>query len=268
MPRSQLPPCVLTIAGSDSAAAAGIQADLKTYSAYGVHGLTAIAAVTAQNTHSTSAIQVLPPRILLAQLEALRSDFRIAAVKIGMLGSAANIRLTAQWLGEHRMPNVVLDPVLVASSGRHLLPANALSILRRHLLPLAQVLTPNLPEAAALLSRPIHTHNEMQSAASELRALGADAVLIKGGHLDARGVRDYFVDNHGAVEYAHQRRNYNVRGTGCSLSSAIAAGLALGLSTRAAVERAERYLQNAFRNARRVGRGPSRILQHNAPHGD
>lgn len=230
--------------------------------------MTAIAAVTAQNTHSTSAIQVLPPRILLAQLEALRSDFRITAVKIGMLGNAANIRLTAQWLREQRVPNVVLDPVLVASSGRHLLPASALSILRRQLLPLAQVLTPNLPEAEALLSRPIRTHDEMRGAASELRDLGADAVLIKGGHLDARSVRDYFVDDHGVVEYAHKRRNYAVRGTGCSLSSAVAAGLALGLSARAAVERAERYLQNAFRNARRVGRGPSRILEHDALQSD
>lgn len=266
MNRTALPPCVLSIAGSDSGSAAGVQADLKTFAAYGVHGLTAITAVTAQNTRAITTIRVLPQSILRAQLDAVLADFRIAAVKVGMLGNAANTRLVARWLRQHRLPNVVVDPVLVASSGNRLLARGAVGVLRRELLPLARVLTPNAPEAETLLGRPIRTWSEIRAAAEDLRGLGARAVLIKGGHLGGRQVHDYFSAGEGDLEFTHGRRNYPVRGTGCTLASAVAAGLALGWSLRVAVERAERYLQGAFRAAQRRGRGSARILQHDVPH--
>ena len=265
MSRTSLPPCVLSISGSDSGSAAGVQADLKTFLAHGVHGLTAITAITAQNTRAITAIQVLSQSVLLAQLDAVLADFRIAAVKIGMLGNATNTRLVARWLRQHSLPNIVIDPVLVASSGGRLLAGNAVAVLRRELLPLAHVLTPNVPEAETLLGRPIQTHSDMRLAAKDLRGLGARSVLIKGGHLDTTRVRDHFSDGDGDLEFSHRRRNYSVRGTGCTLASAVAAGLALGLSTRDAVERAERYLQRAFRAAQRLGRGPSHILQNHLP---
>ena len=260
---ADLSPSVLTIAGSDSGAAAGIQADLKTFAAHGVHGLTAITAITAQNTRAITATRVLPALSVLAQLDAVFADFRIAAVKIGMLGSAANVRLVTSWLHERGLRNIVLDPVLVASSGRLLLPPAALAALRGKLLPLAQLLTPNVPEAEALLGRSIHGPADLHDAAQELRSLGADSVLLKGGHLHGSAtVRDCFVDNAGQLEFTHRRRKYSVRGTGCTLASAAAANLALGLPMRDAVARAEQYLQQAFRLARRTGRGTSRILHH------
>ncbi|MFT3790038.1 MAG: bifunctional hydroxymethylpyrimidine kinase/phosphomethylpyrimidine kinase [Rudaea sp.] len=231
-----------------------------------MHGLTAITAITAQNTHAITATRVLSAATVLAQLDAVAADFRIAAVKIGMLGSAANTRIVARWLRDHRLPNIVLDPVLAASSGHRLLAADALSTLRRDLLPLARVLTPNVPEAETLLGRRIRSLADMRAAARDLRALGADAVLIKGGHLEGATVRDHFLDANGNKEFTHRRRHYAVRGTGCALASAVAAGLACGWSLRVAVGRAERYLQEAFATAQRRGHGPSRILEHDASH--
>lgn len=262
MKQTERPPCVLSIAGSDSGSAAGLQADLKTFAAFGVHGLTAVTAITAQNTRTITDVRVLSPRIVLAQLEAVRADFRIAAVKIGMLGTAANVDAVAGWLRAHRLRNIVVDPVLAASSGNRLLPAAAVAKLRRALLPLAAVLTPNAPEAEILLTRPLRLASEVPGAARDLRKLGAHSVLLKGGHLDTEPVRDYFLDGAGAVEFIHRRQRHSARGTGCTLASAIAAGLALGLPLREAVARAERYLQDAFRNARPIGKGASRVLQH------
>ncbi len=264
MTRTAPLPCVLSIAGSDSGSAAGIQADLKTFAAFGVHGLTAITAITAQNTRTIAAVRVLSPQILLAQLDAVRADFRIAAVKIGMLGSAANVRAVAHWLRMHRLKNIVVDPVLAASSGNRLLTPAALTALRGELIPLAEVLTPNVPEAEALLGRPIRTAADVRTAVQELQRLGARAVLLKGGHLDTASVRDYLAEEDGIAEFTHRRRNFSARGTGCTLASAIAAGLALGLSPHAATQRAERYLQRAFRDARKIGRGAARILHHAA----
>lgn len=265
MKRSEQPACVLSIAGSDSGSAAGIQADLKTFAAHDVHGLTAITAITAQNTRAITAVRVFSPQIVLAQLDAVWADFRIEAVKIGMLGSAANIRAVAGWLQTHRLRHIVVDPVLAASSGNRLLPRTALASLRRELLPLAEILTPNVPEAESLLGRDIRTPADMRTAARELRELGAHAVLLKGGHLDAKQVRDVLVDDEGIVEFVHRRRDYAARGTGCSLASAIAARLARGSSLRDAVRGAERYLQIAFRDARPIGKGASRILRHETP---
>lgn len=259
MKRIERPACVLTIAGSDSGAAAGLQIDLRTFAAYGLHGLSAATAITAQNTGRIAAVHVLPPRIVLAQLDAVRADFRIAAVKIGMLGSAANARAVAAWLHAHRLRRIVVDPVLVASAGNRLLPRTALASLRA-LFALAEVITPNVPEAEALLGRRIRSGADLRAAARELRDLGPRAALLKGGHLEARRVHDWLVDGAGEVEFVHRRLGHATRGTGCALASAIAAGLALGLPTRAAVERAERHLQDALRRARAIGRSALRIL--------
>lgn len=262
MPQLKLPPSVLTIAGSDPSGSAGVQADLKTFAAHGVHGLSAIAAITAQNTREVTAVHVLPASQLLAQLEALRTDFNIAAVKIGMLGNATNVRIVARWLHEQGLHNIVLDPVLVSSSGRPLLGARGLATLRNELLPLADVLTPNLPEAQALLG--ITDANAAAiDMAQRLRALGAGAVLLKGGHAAAaKKVRDVLVDAQGAVTYEHPRRAYEARGTGCTLASAIAAGLARGCVLREAVSAAEAYLQTAYARAHKRGKGATRVLEH------
>ncbi len=265
MPRSDLPPCALTIAGSDPGGGAGVQADLKTFAACGVHGLSAIAAITAQNTRAVTAVRVLPARLLLAQLDALHADFNIAAVKIGMLGNAAAVRAVARWLQARRLRNIVLDPVLVSSSGRALLDTRGFAALRNELLPLADILTPNLPEAQALLGMP-DPREDAVATAQRLRAFGARAVLLKGGHApSARVVRDVFADAQGAVKYAHARRAYAARGTGCTLASAIAAHIALGSTPRAAVDAAETYLQGAYARARAIGKGAARILEHVAP---
>jgi hydroxymethylpyrimidine/phosphomethylpyrimidine kinase len=254
--------CVLSIAGSDSGAAAGIQADLKTISAFGMHGLTAITAITAQNSNKIEAVHVLSTKLLLAQLNTLLADFRIAAVKIGMLGSAENVKAVARWLQTNRLPNIVLDPVLLASSGRRLLSDKALFALRDELIPLVDMLTPNLPEAEALLARKIASTSAMRAAAQDLRNLGARAVLLKGGHLDAGKVRDYFIDAKATTEFVHLRREFAARGTGCTLASAIAAGLAQGHTPLQAVSSAERYVQACFRRAYRAGRSANRVLGH------
>lgn len=262
MPSSKLPPCALSIAGSDTGGSAGMQADLKTFAACGVHGLSAIAAITAQNTRTVTAVRVLPAKLVLAQLDALHADFNIAAVKIGMLGNAANVRAVARWLSAHRLRNIVLDPVLVSSSGRALLDARGHAALRDELLPLADVLTPNLPEARALLGIPA-TFEDAIAMAQRLRALGSRAVLLKGGHAQsARTVRDVFVDARGVAIFEHARRAYSARGTGCTLASAIAAGLARKRRLRDAVADAEAYLQAAYARARRTGKGAARVLGH------
>ena len=264
MTRHARHPVVLSIAGSDSAGLAGIQADLKTFAALDVHGITAVTAVTAQNSRVVVATRAVPPALLLSQLEALHADFRIAAVKIGMLGSAAIARTVADWIEHIEARNVVLDPVLVASSGRALLSAAGLRVLRARLLPLATVVTPNLPEAAALLGRPIAAAGDLPETAIALRRLGARAVLLKGGHARGRAdfIRDCYADARGEREFVHARLPFAARGTGCTLSSAIAVGLARGKPLRTAVDDAEAYLQRCYRRARLVGRGAARALGH------
>lgn len=264
MNRSARQPVVLSIAGSDSGGLSGIQADLKTFAALGVHGVTAVTALTAQNSREVSASRVVSPALLLSQLDALHADFRIAAVKIGMLGNVAVARAVAGWLERTRLRNIVLDPVVVASSGRRLLSAAGLRVLRDRLLPLAMVVTPNVPEIEALLACRVADAADLRGAALALRRSGARAVLLKGGH--ARGqdtvIHDLYADARGAREFTHARLPYSARGTGCTLSSAIAAGLAHGRPLRDAVNDAEAYLQRCYRGALPVGSGTARALVH------
>jgi hydroxymethylpyrimidine/phosphomethylpyrimidine kinase len=254
-------PVVLTIAGSDSGAGAGIQADLKTFAALGVYGVSVITAVTAQNTRGVAAIHQVPADIIAAQFDAVFSDFKIAAAKIGMLGDAAAIEAVAAGLARYRPRSIVLDPVLAASSGEKLLPAEALGALRK-LVCSAHVITPNLAEAAALLSAPIaHDETEMRAQAEKLLTLGAGAVLIKGGHLDGAESVDLLVEPDDYVRYAAPRiATQNTHGTGCTLSAAIAAGLAKGLALPDAVRGAKAYVSAAIAAADRLevggGRGP------------
>lgn len=252
--------CALTIAGSDSGGCSGIQADLKTFAALGVHGLCAITAATAQTLRSVEALGALRPTVVAAQIDAAFSGFDPAAVKIGMLASAANLAVIAGRLRQHAARNVVLDPVLAASSGTPLLPPRALAMLLRELCPLADVLTPNVPEAELLLGRRLRRAADLPHAARDLLATGAGAILLKGGHLRGAIVRDWLADASDTVEFAHDRLNVRARGTGCSLSAAIAAHLALGSTLAEAVRQAERFLQAAMRHAYAPARGPRRAL--------
>ncbi len=245
----------LTIAGSDSSGGAGIQADLKTFAAFGLHGLSAITAVTAQNMREVVAVHRVPAKQVEQQLSAVFGDFPIAAVKIGMLGSAATISTVARFLREYCKVPIVLDPVLVSSSGTRLLPAHALTVLREELIPLADMLTPNVPEAESLLGRSLITPDDLREAARDLLGLGAKSILLKGGHHEGDPVCDYLVDANRTCVFRHARMPILAHGTGCVLSAAIAAGLARGRTPVAAVRAAEHYLQMALKGAYRAGKG-------------
>ena len=253
---------VLTIAGSDSGGGAGIQADLKTFSALGVYGASVIAALTAQNTRAVTAIHDVPPEFVVAQLDAVFDDIEIAAVKIGMLSSPATIEAVADGLRRHGARRIVLDPVMVAKSGDRLLREDAVSTLRKRLLPLATVITPNLPEAAVLLEEEVvRDEAGMIGAAARLRALGPQAVLLKGGHLETKDSIDVLDDGAEPLTLAAPRiATANTHGTGCTLSSALAALLARGLPLRDAVQGAKAYVTAAIRAADRLsvghGHGP------------
>lgn len=256
------PPSVLTIAGSDSGGGAGVQADLKTFAAHRVHGLSAIAALTAQNTRSVTAVHVPPTSFLRDQLDALTADFALGAVKIGMLASAGVISAVADWLREQPGLPVVLDPVMIASSGASLLQTDALRALRERLLPLASVLTPNLPEAEALLGRRIDAAAAMDAAARELQQLVGGAVLLKGGHLRDAVLVDVFFDGDATLHFEHARLPLEGHGTGCTLASAIAARLARGATLAAACRGACDYVHGALRHGYRPGLGPVAVLDH------
>jgi hydroxymethylpyrimidine/phosphomethylpyrimidine kinase len=254
-------PIAVTIAGSDSGGGAGIQADLKTFSALGVYGASVITALTAQNSKGIFAIHAVPAAFIAQQIDAVFSDLDVSAVKIGMLGGAAAIDAVAAGLDLHRQRNVVLDPVLAATSGEQLLPADATGRLRA-LIPLVRVLTPNLPEAATLLNEPpAGDEGEMCAQAQKLLALGAAAVLIKGGHGKGPESVDLLVDADGCQRFASPRLvTDNTHGTGCTLAAAIAAGLAKGLALHDAVRIAKAYVSAAITAADRlkvgIGRGP------------
>lgn len=261
VPRSSVP-CALTIAGSDSGGGAGIQADLKTFHARGVHGLCAITAITSQNTRGVSAVHAVPQGHIRSQLAAVFDDFPIAAVKTGMLGSAAITRLVAREMAARKPAWLVVDPVMIATSGARLLDEDAVGALIDALIPLANILTPNLPEAEALLGRSIKTAAQCDAAGAALRALGARAVLLKGGHGDGREVVDRYYDARGMLELRHPRLPLEGHGTGCTLASAIAAELAQGRSPRSAVRRAVAYVQRALRQGYRPGHGAVHVLRH------
>ena len=253
----------LTIAGSDSGGGAGIQADLKTFAAHRVHGLSAIAALTAQHTRGVTAVNVPPMEFLRAQLDACFEDFDIRAVKLGMLATAEVIGTVVEALVRHHPGTVVVDPVMVATSGARLLENNALDAMRRQLLPLADVLTPNLPEAELLLGRTIPDVQAMRDAARDLLALGAHAVFLKGGHLPGDGdVVDLYADAEGVAETAHPRLALEAHGTGCTLASAIAARRAQGMAMKEACLAASDYVHAGLRGGYRPGRSDILVLDH------
>jgi hydroxymethylpyrimidine/phosphomethylpyrimidine kinase len=255
-------PIAVTIAGSDSGGGAGIQADLKTFSALGVYGASVITALTAQNTLGVSGIHDVPAEFIAAQIDAVFSDLDVGAVKIGMVSQRTVIEAIAAGLDRWKQTKVVFDPVMVATSGDKLLAPDAVDALRRVLFPRALVVTPNLPEAAALLDAPIaQTESEMRAQAERLLALGPRAVLLKGGHGEGPESVDIFFD--GTVELrlpAPRIATRNNHGTGCTLSSAIAAGLAKGLQLVEAVAEAKAYVTLAIAAADKLaigsGHGP------------
>ena len=255
-------PIAVTIAGSDSGGGAGIQADLKTFAALGVYGASVITALTAQNTRGVTAVHDIPPVFVAAQIDAVFSDLDVRAVKIGMLSQPQTIEAVAEGLARHGQTTVVLDPVMVATSGDRLLAPPAVEVLRRVLVPRAVVITPNLPEAAALLDAPLaHSEAEMRAQGERLLALGARAVLIKGGHHAGPESVDILVEPTRMTRLAASRvETSNTHGTGCTLSSAVAAGLAKGLDLTAAVRAAKDYVTAALGAAERLavgsGHGP------------
>lgn len=253
----------LTIAGSDSGGGAGIQADLKAFAAHGVHGLSAIAALTAQHTRGVTAVHVPPVEFLRAQIDACFDDFNIGAVKLGMLATAEVIHAVADALQTHGPVPLVVDPVMVATSGARLLAEDALEALRTRLLPQATVLTPNIPEAELLSGMRIASAVDAEQALERLRATGAKAVLLKGAHLDEGAqVVDRYRDADGATLFTHPRLPIEGHGTGCTLASAVAANLCLGLPAAQATAEAVAYVGRALRQGYRPGRGEVRVLDH------
>ncbi len=238
----------VTIAGSDSSGGAGIQADLKTFAALGVYGASVIAALTAQNTRGVTGIHDVPADFIAAQIDAVFSDLNVGAVKIGMLSQVAAIKAVAKGLARHKAKNIVLDPVMVATSGDRLLMPDAVSALRKELIPRALVVTPNLPEAAALTGAAIaRNETEMEVQARQILALGARNVLIKGGHGNGAESVDLLIGQGEVVRLSAKRiATKNTHGTGCTLSSAIAAGLAKGLDLTAAAHDAKAYVTTAI----------------------
>lgn len=239
---------VLTIAGSDSGGGAGIQADLKTISALGCYGMSVITALTAQNTQTVSAIHDVPADFVAAQLDAVLGDIKADAIKIGMLSRAEVIGTVSEKLREYRVDNVVLDPVMVAKSGDRLLQDSAIDRLCRDLMPLATVLTPNLPEAEVLLGRKLREDADIESAASALLAMGPQVVLLKGGHAQGEYSSDLVASKQRREWLRAERINTaNTHGTGCTLSSAVAAHLARGSNPFQAIASAKEYVSAAIR---------------------
>ncbi len=250
---------VLTIAGSDSGAGAGIQADLKTFAALGVYGTSAITAITAQNTVGVTQVLALSPKLVAAQIDAVIDDIGAHALKTGMLANRVIIEVVANKVQQHRLRNLVVDPVMVATSGDLLIKRNAVAALRSRLLPLASVITPNLPEAEELTGMKLRTWEEIEAAARQIVAMGAKTVIIKGGHRKGPAV-DLFFDGktfHALV--APRIRTKNTHGTGCTLSAAIAAYLAKGENIESAVRAAKKYVTAAIRAGFTIGAGHSPV---------
>ena len=246
----------LTIAGSDSGGGAGIQADLKTFAAHGVYGTSALTAVTAQNTRGVASWMALPAAMVRAQIDAVMGDIGADAVKIGMLGNAAIVDTVAAAVRDLNLRNVVLDPVMVAKGGHRLLEADAVEAIRTQLVALADVITPNAPEAEVLAGVPVRSQADVREAGRRILGLGARVVLIKGGHIEGSESVDVAFTGAETFELRGPRiSTTSTHGTGCTLSSAIAANLALGMSVRDALERAREYVEGAIRHAPTLGGG-------------
>lgn len=252
----------LSIAGSDSGGGAGIQADLKTFAAFGVYGTTAVTAITAQNTCGITSCTPVPPAVVQAQIRAVASDFPLHATKTGMLVDRATVETVAAAVAELQLPLLVVDPVIVATSGHRLLDENALDALRAALIPRAFVVTPNIPEAAALTRRVLDSRDAVRLAARDIVGMGAGAVIITGGHDDGEDVVDLLYDGRTFCESRTERLHVSTtHGTGCTFASAVAASLALGRSLPESASTAQRYVAGAIRYGVRIGRGHGPVQQ-------
>ena len=255
-------PRALTIAGSDSGGGAGIQADLKTFFALGCHGMSALTAITAQNTIGVTGIHTVPPNFVAAQIDAVATDIGVDAAKTGMLATAEIIEAVAGALRGHGINRLVVDPVFVSKGGDSLLMPDAVAALRTHMLPLAEIVTPNLHEAGGLLGGRIETIDDMKEAARSLRSLGPRAVLVKGGHLSGERAVDVMFDGTDMIEIDGPRFDTtDTHGTGCTLAAAIAARLAHGDELEPAVRFAKRFVGNAIERGLRIGKGYGPVNQ-------
>jgi hydroxymethylpyrimidine/phosphomethylpyrimidine kinase len=246
---------VLTIAGSDSSGGAGIQADLKTFCAHGVFGMSVITAVTAQNTREVKAVQDISPDIIGKQIEAIFEDIEVDAVKIGMVSQIASIRVIAEKLASYRPAHIVLDPVMVSKSGYALLNPKAATTLQKELIPLSTMVTPNMYEAEIIAGMKIKSLEDMREAASLIMGMGPLAVLVKGGHMEGEAIDLLFDGNDFTYLRAERIITRNTHGTGCTLSAAIAANLALGMNMKQAVKKAKEYITTAIRHSLAIGGG-------------
>ncbi len=246
----------LTIAGSDSSAGAGIQADLKTFAAHGVYGTSAITAITAQNTVGVMEAEALSADLVTAQIEAVMADIGAHAAKTGMLANAAIVEAVAAAIDALEIPLVVVDPVMVAKSGHRLLDDEALGAMKSELLRRAYVVTPNVPEAEALSLKPIHTVEDLREAARRILILGPEAVLIKGGHFPSADIVDLLYDGHRFTEFRAERVvSTSTHGTGCTFAAALVSQLAMGRSLDESIPLAQQYVAGAIRNAPGLGKG-------------
>ncbi len=245
----------MTIAGSDSGGGAGIQADLKAFAAMGVYGASSLTAITAQNTVAVTAVHELPTEIIAAQIDAVIDDIGVDAVKTGMLSSSAIVEIVAERLRWHGIPNLVVDPVMIAKSGDPLLRREAVETVKSQLIPLATLVTPNLPEAETLTGLKIRSDADMKDAARRVLDLGAGSVVVKGGHSEGPAT-DLFYDGHSFTEFSSPRIDtVNTHGTGCTFASAAAAGLAQGKSLLEAVSQAKDYITAAISHSYPLGKG-------------
>ena len=246
----------LTIAGSDSGAGAGIQADLKTFAAHGVYGTSAITAVTAQNTRGVSAFDEIPAQLIRQQIEAVMTDLGADAAKTGMLASAATVEAVAQAISDFDIPFVVVDPVMLAKSGDGVADAPAVEAMKASLLKKAFVVTPNIPEAETLSGMTIATDDDRREAARRIRTLGPSLVVIKGGHLSSADIVDLLYDGRDFIEFRHERiAGRHTHGTGCTFAAALAAHLACGRTVRDAIPLIQEYIAGAIRSAPELGEG-------------